>query len=135
MFVGQAGAFLMFAGERSSYLRRHKVAETPGVLGLRRVAAVFGLQFLFVLVKLFGAFSGLVLQRAPADPAAALASVAWRIAAAERFLIPSGVVVVAAMVAWILLSMNASRRELHRKLTSARFGKEPGQREGTPVSA
>ena len=35
MFVGQAGAFLMFAGERSSYLRRHKVAETPGVLGLR----------------------------------------------------------------------------------------------------
>lgn len=125
MCAGQAGVFLAFAGERSAYIRRHGLAERPERLALRGVMAFFGLQLFFVWVPMFALWAGLLIQGAPANPAAALDQAVWRIVTAGRFLIPSAAVGAAAMMAWMLLSVNASQRELRRKAMAAIAGKEP----------
>lgn len=51
----------------------------------------------------------------PADPAAALGQVAWRIVTAERFLLRSAGVVAPAILAWISLNAVSMHRESHRE--------------------
>lgn len=128
MFMGQAGVFLMFAGERSEYLRRFwttKRPQTPEWLGpcqATALMALFTMLFLFASMGVLGIFFGLIVDRAPASPAAALDSVAWRIATTRRFLIPSAIVVATTLVTWAVLNAIAFKRELLRKAKSMPAG-------------
>jgi len=132
MFMGQAGVFLMFAGERSVYLRRHWAAEWPkrperlGLLrGIAGLLALCGLLVFFALIAVLGIFNGLVLKKALADPAAALDSVLWRIVTAQRFLIPSSIALATAIIAWCFLNGMAMKRELNSKAESTSGGGVP----------
>lgn len=135
MCVGQAGVFLVFAGERSTYIRRNsKLAERPERLGVLPVAAFFAWQIFFAVIAILAIFAGLLLKRAPADAAAALGQAAWRVDAALRFLIPSAGAAAAALWAWLLLNVNAMRQEARRDRVLAP-AQEPRRCEGPSVSA
>jgi hypothetical protein len=112
MGLAQAGVFLVFAGERSAYVRRAQLVERPDRLGLTTVAAPFALQVFFVLITVGSLHAGVINQRPPSDPAAALASAGWRLMLAIRFLIPCVSTGLVAVLPWYILNVMTMRMAL-----------------------
>jgi hypothetical protein len=107
MGVVQAGIFLAFSNERSSYLRRRIIMAKLPPLGFRRLAAGIVLQLFLLFLGTMWVHVIITNRPFLADPAAALQSFGWRLAMAIRFLVPCILITLVAYWAWVQLNLIA----------------------------
>jgi hypothetical protein len=104
MGVIQAGIFLAFSNERSSYLRRKITMAKLPPLGFRRLAAAIVLQIFLIFLCTVWETAAIIRLPLLVDPANALQSIGWRLAMTARYLVPCIVITLVAYWSWVQLN-------------------------------